>query len=121
MCIRDSLWANANKIIYDADNVITNAANLTDKNYASGLIAYSSIFKALAIGNMSQYWEKVPSGIGKNVPFITRVEGFNKAIATIDNALAVTQANPISASFLSNIPAGIDIQNTLYALSLIHI
>lgn len=114
--ILGNLWANANKIIYDADNVITNAANLTDKNYASGLIAYSSIFKALAIGNMSQYWEKIPSGIGKNVPFITRVEGFNKAIATIDNALAVTQANPISASFLSNIPAGIDIQNTLYAL-----
>lgn len=114
--ILGNLWSNANKIIYDADNVITNAANLADKNYAAGLIAYSSIFKALAIGNMAQYWEKVPSGIGKNVTFITRVEGFNKAIATIDIALAATQANPISTSFLSNIPAGIDIQNTLYAL-----
>lgn len=114
--ILGNLWANANKIIYDADNVITNAANLADKNYASGLIAYSSIFKALALGNMAQYWEKVPSGIGKNVTFVTRVEGFNKAIATIDNALAAIQANPMSASFLSNIPAGIDVQNTLYAL-----
>lgn len=114
--ILTNLWTNANKIIYDADNVITNAANLSDKNYAAGLIAYSSIFKALAIGNMSQYWENVPSGIGKNVTFITRVNGFNKAIATIDNALATIQANNISASFLANIPAGIDIQNTLYAL-----
>jgi hypothetical protein len=46
-----NLWTSANKIIYDADLVITNANNLGDKGYASGLIAYSSIFKALAIGN----------------------------------------------------------------------
>lgn len=111
-----NLWANANKIIYDADNVITNSAALADKNYASGLIAYSSIFKAMAIGNMSQYWERVPSSIGANVSFITRVEGFNKAIAVIDNAIAVIAANPMSTTFLAQIPAGIDIPNTLYAL-----
>ena len=111
-----NLWANANKIVYDSDNVITNAANLADKNYAAGLIAYSSIFKALAIGNMSQFWEKVPSGIGSNVTFITRVEGFNKAISVIDNAISVVAANPVSATFLAQIPAGLDITNTLYAL-----
>lgn len=111
-----NLWANANKIIYDADNVITNAGNLADKNYAAGLIAYSSIFKALAIGNMSQYWEKVPASIGSNVTFITRIEGFTKAISVIDNAIAVIGANPVSATFLAQIPAGIDITNTLYAL-----
>ncbi|RZK93102.1 MAG: hypothetical protein EOO98_00685 [Pedobacter sp.] len=111
-----NLWANANKIIYDADNVITNAGTLADKNYAAGLIAYSSIFKALAIGNMSQYWERVPASIGANVNFITRVEGFTKAIAVIDNAISVVGANPVSTTFLAQIPAGIDITNTLYAL-----
>lgn len=111
-----NVWAGSNKIIFDADNVINNAANLADKNYASGLIAHASIFKALALGNLSEFWERVPSGIGQNVAFISRVEGFNKAIATIDNALAVIAANPISSSFLGNIPAGIDIPNTLNAL-----
>jgi len=111
-----SVWSGSNKIIFDADNVITNAANLPDKNYASGLIAHASIFKALALGNLSEYWERVPSGIGQNVSFISRVEGFNKAIATIDNALAVIAANPISTAFTGNIPAGIDILNTLNAL-----
>jgi hypothetical protein len=115
--ILSGLWANANKIIYDADNVITNTPSvISDKNYAAGLIAYASIYKALAIGNMAQYWEKIPSGTGKNVTFITRVQGFEKAIEVIDNALAVIQANPPSASALSNLPAGIDIANTLYAL-----
>ncbi|HRO71644.1 MAG TPA: RagB/SusD family protein, partial [Chitinophagaceae bacterium] len=47
------LWTNSNKIIYDADEVITAATGLADKGVASGLIGYASIFKALAIGNMS--------------------------------------------------------------------
>ncbi|WP_316796054.1 RagB/SusD family nutrient uptake outer membrane protein [Pedobacter agri] len=111
-----SVWAGSNKIIFDADNVINNAANLPDKNYAAGLIAHASIFKALAIGNLSEYWERVPAGIGQNVTFISRVDGFNKAIATIDNALSVISANAISTSFVGNIPAGIDIPNTLNAL-----
>ncbi len=114
--ILNNIWTNANKIIYDADNVITNSAKLGDKNYAAGLIAYSSIFKALAIGNMAQYWENIPASIGKNVNFITRVNGFNRAIATIDNALAVIAANPMSATVISNFPAGIDVVNTLNAL-----
>lgn len=111
-----NVWTSANKIIYDADNVINSAAALPDKGYAAGLIAHASIFKALALGNLSQYWEKVPAATGQKVQFITRKEGFNKAIATIDNALTVIAANPISTSFLGNIPNGIDIPNTLNAL-----
>ena len=111
-----ALWTSSNKIIYDADLVVTNAEKLADKAYASGLIAYSSIFKALAIGNMALFWEKVPEGIGANVNFISRVDGFTQAIATIDKALAAVSANAISPAFLSNIPAGIDIVNTLNAL-----
>jgi len=111
-----TFWTNLNKVIYDADKVITNAKNLVDKNYASGLIAYASIFKALCIGDLSQFWEKIPSGIGTNVTFIDRIDGYKKAITVIDDALATIAANSISATFIANIPPGIDIINTLYAL-----
>ena len=111
-----NLWTTSNKIIYDADNVINNAPNLGDKGYASGLIAYASIFKALALGNLSQSWESIPAGTGQNVAFISRVDGFNKAIGVIDNAFAVIAATPISSSFMGNLPPGIDIPNTLNAL-----
>lgn len=111
-----NLWTTSNKIIYDADNVINNAPNLGDKGYASGLIVYASIFKALALGNLSQCWESIPAGIGQNVGFISRVDGFNKAIGVIDNAIAVMAATPISSGFISNLPPGIDIPNTLNAL-----
>jgi starch-binding outer membrane protein, SusD/RagB family len=110
------LWTSSNKIIYDANLIISNAASLADKGTASGLIGYASIFKALSIGNMAMFWEQVPAGTGSNVTFITRQNGFLKAVEVIDNALSVISANAISSTFSSKIPAGIDIVSTLNAL-----
>ena len=42
-----NMWTWNNKVIFDADNVIAGANGLGDKNYAAGLIAYASIYKAL--------------------------------------------------------------------------
>jgi hypothetical protein len=114
--ILGGLWTTSNKIIFDADNVITNAANLGDKKYASGLIAYATIFKALALGDLSMFWEKIPANNGLNVAFVDRLQGFAKAITVIDNALAAINANAISSAFITNAPSGIDILNTLHAL-----
>jgi len=109
-------WTNANKVINDANAVINAAAGLTDKNYASGLIAHASILKALSLGNLSMLWTKFPDTIGKNVNFSDRMVGYERAIATIDKALAAISANAISASYTSDAVAGIDYVNTLYAL-----
>jgi len=113
-----NLWASNMKVIYDADNVINNAAGLGDKTYASGLISYASIFKALAYGGLAEFWEKVPDtvGIGLIPSFIDRKDAYAKAIATLENAQAVVAANAISADFLTKIPPGIEIPNTLAAL-----
>ncbi|MCU0375901.1 MAG: RagB/SusD family nutrient uptake outer membrane protein [Chitinophagaceae bacterium] len=110
------LWTSSNKIIFDANNVIEAANGLGDKGYAAGLIGYATIFKALALGDMAMFWEQVPAGIGNNVSFKPRVEGFREAITAIDAALTAIQANAITTSFTSAIPAGIDIPNTLRAL-----
>jgi starch-binding outer membrane protein, SusD/RagB family len=98
-------WTSNNKTIYDADLVLTNAATLADKNYAAGLIAYASIFKALSIGNLAMYWEKVPDGTGTNVNFIDRIDGFKRAVQVLNDAIAFVNTNPISASFTANVPA----------------
>jgi len=117
--ILGNLWANSNKIIFDANRVITYAKTMDDKAYASGLIAYATMFKALAMGNMSICWTGVPDTTGNlstSVPFIDRMMGFNKAIGWIDEALAALNANPPSAAFRSNIPDGIDLPAVLLAL-----
>ncbi|SEV96762.1 SusD family protein [Chitinophaga sp. YR573] len=111
------MWTYANKIIYDANNVLNNTnAVVTDKTYASGVIAYTSIFKALAIGDMAMFWDHVPDTIGTNTTFITSQAAYTKAVGILNNALATVSANAISTSFTKNVPAGIDIVNTLYAL-----
>ena len=110
------MWSVSNKVIYDANNIIANVGIVGDKGYASGLIAYASIFKALAIGDMATFWDHVPDTSGNNVNFVTSAVGYARAIAAIDNALTAISANPISAKFLTNVNPGIDIVNTLYAL-----
>ena len=89
-----TFWTTCNKVIYDADKVIASASSLSDLNYASGLIAYASIFKALSIGDMAQFWEKVPASTGSSVTFIDRVDGFKKAITVIDNAMTTIAPIP---------------------------
>lgn len=112
-----NVWSSASKVIYDANNVIAGAAQLSDKGYASGLIGYATIYKALSMGCQAAYWEKVPDTIGTaSTAFSDRMVGYARAIAAIDKALSAINANAISASFLTDIPAGVDIVNTLYAL-----
>lgn len=111
-----NVWTKSSKIIFDADNVINYANGLTDKAYASGLISFASIFKALSIGNMAMLWEKIPDTIGVNVPFIDRIDGYKKAVRVLNNAIAVHNANTPSALVRGRLPADVDIINTLHAL-----
>lgn len=124
-----NLWTTLNKVIYDADNAIRAATNnnfaappsLGGQGYASGVLGYATIFKAMATANLAQFWERVPDTTGLGIAsapttFSPRAQGFTRAIAAIDRALAAIQANPISTSFNSDLPAGVDIVNTLNAL-----
>ena len=114
--ILSNLWTTSNKIIYDADKVIESAEKLADKPYASGLIGYATVIKALAFGDLAMYWEKIPASIGVNVNFVDRKDGFTQAITAIEKAQAAITAAAISTAFTANIPAGIDIPLTLRAL-----
>jgi starch-binding outer membrane protein, SusD/RagB family len=115
-----NFWTTANKIIYDANNAINAATNnkfaasqsLGGSGYASGVLAYATIFKALALGNLAQFWENVPDTVGlplngtATTTFSPRVNGFTRAVNAINVALAAVAANPISASFEADLPAG---------------
>lgn len=114
--VMSGLWTNSNKIVYEANVILTNSAAITDKAFSSGLIGYATIFKSLAMGDLAAFYEKIPAGTGENVTFITRQEAYVKIIADIDLALAAITANPISTAFYTNVPAGIDVVNTLRAL-----
>jgi len=117
------MWNVSNKIRYEADSVLRRTGPVvTDKGFASGLIAYATIFKALAIGVQANFWEQIPENTSTpalatgGVTFIPGKQGYALAVTALDNAINTVTATPIGTSFLSNIPASVDIVNTLYAL-----
>lgn len=117
-----NMWTWNNKIIYDADNVINGANKLGDKAYASGLIAYASIFKAMAIGNLAMFFEQIPAAPGTQASpaaFQSRIDGFRRAVTTLRAAQTALGANAPSAAFFANVPAIITttyFNNTISAL-----
>ena len=117
-----NMWTWNNKIIYDADNVITGANKLGDKTYASGLLAYASIFKAMAIGNLAMFFEQIPAAPGTQTApaaFQSRADGFRRAVTTLRAAQTALGANPPSAAFFANVPTSVTpafFNNTINAL-----
>ncbi len=119
----NQLWAVSTKIIFESNNILAATPKvITDPGYASGVIAYTSIFKAWAMGVQANFFQQIPDtsgkpdGINNDVHFIAGQQGYLKAVGILDNAINVVKANPISASISPYLPKGIDIVNTLYAL-----
>jgi len=117
------MWAVSNKIRFEADSILRRTNTIvTDKGFASGIIGYTSIFKALAIGVQANFWEQVPANTGKpdttntDVTFIPGKQGYTLAVATLDNAINTITATPIGSNFTTSVPDSINIINTLYAL-----
>ncbi|NML20925.1 RagB/SusD family nutrient uptake outer membrane protein [Pseudoflavitalea sp. G-6-1-2] len=117
--VLNNIWYNSNKIIFDANNVINYGNTTTDKAYGSGLVAFASIYKALALGNMANFWDHVPdtiTAIDGHAGFITNVDGWKKAVNVLNSAIAAVTANAPSTQVLARLPADISLTNTLYAL-----
>lgn len=116
--VLNNLWTTNLKVIFEADRVINAAKQLGDKNYAAGLIGHASVFKALALGSLSMFWQQVPDtvGVGLQVGFINRVDGFRKVVAVLDEAIAFMAANPPSGTVLNLLTPGFDLTNTPQAL-----
>lgn len=117
--VLNNIWYNSNKIIFDANNVIAYGTNTTDKPYGAGLIAFGAIHKALALGNMAMFWDHVPdtiSAIDAHAGFVTNIEGYKKAVNTLNFAIASVTANAPNSTVLGRLPADINLTNTLYAL-----
>jgi hypothetical protein len=115
--IVNQLWTQSFLLIREANLIFDNISIVSDAGYKSGLLAYASIFKALAYGTLATYFEKAPMEIGEEAMFEDRtvvLEGAIELLETLDTDLA---ANPIPAAFLAKMPAGLDITNTMYALT----
>ncbi len=113
------LWAQSFLMLGEAELVIKNKGVTTDPKNQAILQAYGHFYKALAIGNLATFFEKMPITIGKNQPFVTREEALKSAVALLEGAEAImtpVEAAAISAFSANRLVAGFDIKNSVLAL-----
>jgi starch-binding outer membrane protein, SusD/RagB family len=110
------LWGQCLLLKTEAETVLDNLNIASDAGDKVGLKAYGSIFYALSLGTLAQFYEQIPITKGLNATFSPRAVALQKAInvlESVDTDLATT--NP-SARVTSKVPAGIDAKNTVKAL-----
>lgn len=112
-----TIWTQAQLLRSNADLVLASVNNVTtDAGTKSGIVAYGSIFRALALGTLAQFFQSAPIATGTNSPFIERAQLLKEAITSLESAATAVAANPVSTNFTGKIVPGVDITNTLQAL-----
>jgi starch-binding outer membrane protein, SusD/RagB family len=114
--IVSSLWSQCLLGKNECQIILDNLATATDAGDKVGLKAYASIFYALNMGALCQFYEKIPLVTEANAKFNDRAEVLLKIVQTLESVDADLATTNPSAKFLSKVPAGIDIKNTVKAL-----
>jgi starch-binding outer membrane protein, SusD/RagB family len=111
-----SFWTQCLLGKNEAEIILNNISIASDPTDRVGLKAYASIFYALNVGSLTQYFEKVPLVVQTDATFSDRGTALSKIIQVLESADADLSTNNPSAKFLGRVPAGIDIKNTVKAL-----
>ncbi|ANE52753.1 RagB/SusD family nutrient uptake outer membrane protein [Flavisolibacter tropicus] len=112
-----SLWITTNIVNSEAQKLINNAEKFTDVSTKNAIKIYGNLYKALAIGTLSMFWEQVPINTGPNAQFSPRKDALQRAIQLLDEASTLLQGTTLPADFIKAVGAEIDVKNTLLALS----
>ena len=112
-----SLWTTTNIINSEAQKLITNSDKIGEVNLKNTIRIYGHLYKAMSLGTLAAFWEKLPVNTGANAIFSTRAEALTEAILLLDEASALLTTTVIPASFITQVGSEIDLKNTLLALS----
>ena len=111
-----NLWTQCQLVRANADLILQNVGNAADPGTRSGIVAYASIFRALSMGTIAQFFEKAPITTQENAPFVDRVAVLQSAVAQLETAATQLATTPASAEFTAKVAPGIDLPNTIQAL-----
>lgn len=114
--IISNLWAQSHLTKSNADIILKNIEVAADPALRSGLTAYASIFRALSLGALGEFWQQAPIGTATNITFNTREEVLKEAVETLESAATTIAATAPSADFTTRVVNSIDMPNTIQAL-----
>lgn len=108
----NNLWSQCLIIKSESQKVIDNVDILTSETERTSVLVHASIFKAMALTTLVQYFQSVPLITGKNATFNSRTDVLNEAI----KILKVTEPLLDKATGFTELVSGINYKNTVYAL-----
>ena len=112
-----SLWSTSNIVNSEAQKLIINSDKVGDVNLKNAIRIYGHLYKAMALGTMAAFWEKLPINTGANATFSTRAEALAQAVLLLDQATTLLSTTTVPATFNTQVGTEIDLKNTLLALS----
>lgn len=112
-----SLWTTANVISSEAQKLINGSASIPDVNTKNAIRIYGHLYKALALGTLATYWEKVPISNGENVSFSNRTEALQSVVTLLDEASVLLTSTTVPSAFTTSVGNEIDLANVLKALA----
>jgi starch-binding outer membrane protein, SusD/RagB family len=114
--ITTGLWTQSFLMLNESNLLLDNVKTATNANTQAVLVSYGSMYKALAIGTLATYFEKMPITIGKNQPFVSREDALRQAVALLENAEKSISSATVPAEISNKLVAGIDLKNSVIAL-----
>jgi starch-binding outer membrane protein, SusD/RagB family len=114
-------WSGMYRVVRHANDLINAAPTVgLGPGTTSGLLALGKLYKALALGNLLQVFERVPLDVGptiENATFATREQGLAEVVRLLEEANTHLQQTPASAEFNAQVLApGFDLPNTVRAM-----
>ena len=107
-----NLWAYCMVINSESQKILDNINVLGVENEKASVFTHASIFKAMALGTLIQFYEKVPTETMKNAEFKSRADVLAKVIST----LKATEPYLNTANGFTGLVPGISYKNTVNAL-----
>lgn len=108
----NNLWSQCLIIKSESQKVIDHIDVLTAENEKATILVHATIFKAMAITTLVQYFQSVPLKTGKNATFDSRTDVLNEAI----KILKATEPFLDKTTTVSGLVSTVNYKNTVYAL-----
>jgi starch-binding outer membrane protein, SusD/RagB family len=107
-----NIWSQSLILNSESQKLLDNIDVIGVPAEKATLQTHASIFKALTLGTLIQFFEQVPLKTEKNAVFNTRAEVLDVILKTLKD----TEPTLNSATGFSGLTAGINYKNTVYAL-----
>ncbi|MWB95473.1 RagB/SusD family nutrient uptake outer membrane protein [Flavobacterium sp. GA093] len=108
----NNLWSQCLIINSESQKILDNINVLTIETEKASVFVHASVFKALALSTLVQYYQSVPLKTEKNAVFNTRAEVITAAI----DVLKATESSLDKATGFTGLANSMNYKNTVYAL-----